>query len=317
MIILALAGILTSTQMPLFGALLMTFAGIPALLVLFTWGLSWFVTYSIVTMIVTGVIDLSAALMILPAVFFPAFALFKAYKSSKQPLEAVGLALMATTIFSAILIIVAFSVTSDGDPFRLEEVFAQQQASLEETYERMEKSGVESSTIELFRRNVQETVNYLRMIMPFISFFVWHIITIAILYVGAMYIAPDIKLRKLPSFGQWRFNWNIIWLFIAGWFFYHVIGRSESFPAADVFLIVGANLSAASKIIYFIAGLSLLTYMFDKYNLRSISRACLYLFAFMFNQALVWFAIIDIWADFRTEKPALFSSKNDGSDGDV
>ncbi len=72
---------------------------------------------------------------------------------------------------------------------------------------------------------------------------------------------------------------------------------------------------AISRIIYFIAGLSLLFFMFEKYRMGSLARVGLSCLALFLNQAVVWLGIIDIWTDFRTPKPALFAS--DDSDDDL
>jgi hypothetical protein len=146
--------------------------------------------------------------------------------------------------------------------------------------------------------------------------FVWHLISLAVLYSGAYRLAPgfNYSLQPLQPFAQWRFNWNLIWLFIAGWALFYGINWAEAVPGNETLRAIGANCMAISRIIYFIAGLSLLFFMFEKYRMGSLARVGLSCLALFLNQAVVWLGIIDIWADFRTPKPALFASEDSDDD---
>ncbi len=317
MVFLTIVGLIASTQMPVFGAILLSFAGLPAFLILLAWGGTWFVLYSALTVAIAGLVgDVSLAALLIPMLFVPAAILSAAVKFGCSPLKAVGLTLLGATLFSSAAWAVATGLNHD-ELLPVEKQFAEQTALVEQQLQKLQENDEATpESIEVMREAVKETFAFLKLLVPVTFIFVWHLISLSIIYIAAIQLAPKFgyQLPSLPTFASWRFDWNLVWLFIAGWLLFHVIANVEGIPAAGLLKAIGANCLAIGKIVYFIAGMSLLFFMFNKYQISSFARVSLSCLALMLTQAVVWLGIIDVWADFRTPKPALFPSSEDSDD---
>lgn len=315
MVLTTIVGLFAASQLPFLGLLVLSFAGLPALMIILAWGGTWFLLYSALTLSLSGIIgSVSLASLLVPMVFIPAIALSAAIRKKYSALGAIALALAATTIFSTGM----WALSSDFDlgsraMMPVEERFETQIAAFDELFEQIQKKGGDTANIEIFREGLYEVFDFLVLLVPITSFFVWHLITLAVFYSGAVRLAPKfgISLAQLPPFATWRFHWSLIWLFIVGWALHYGLAGIEQIPAQNLFRILGANLIAMSKIIYYIAGLSLLFFMFDKYRAGPFVRLGLSFLALVFTQAIVWFGIIDVWANFRAPAPVAISSDED------
>jgi uncharacterized protein YybS (DUF2232 family) len=199
----------------------------------------------------------------------------------------------------------------------LRQIPADQFAVLEQQLNKIEKEKLESlENVDIARKNLKVWFDYTMLLIPITLIFVWHLVSTGVIYYGAQRFASSLgfQIKSLPPFASWRFDWNLIWLFIVGFALFNGLGAIETLPYKDSVRMLGANCLAISKILYFIAGLSLLFFMFDKYKIGSLSRVGLSCLALVLTQAVVWFGIIDIWADFRTPRPALFSTDDSEDD---
>lgn len=319
MVILTMAGLIAATQLPLIGALMLSVAGLPAFVIILAWGGLWFLLYSALTVTLTSLIATpSTALMLVPLILMPAVFLAGSVRLGLAPLKAVCLALMSATLFSTGMWAAVNGVSGEGQGLMpVREQFAKQIAVVEQQLDKIQEKGQESQeAIDMARENLREVFDYTILLIPATFLFVWHMLTLGIFYAGALRLAPRLgyDIKSFPPFTEWRFDWNIIWLYLAGWVLYYVLGSNEELPSRELALSIGANCLAISSIVYYLAGLSLLFFMFDKYQIGSFSRVGLSCLALVFTQAVVWFGIIDVWADFRTPKPALFSSDNSDDD---
>jgi uncharacterized protein YybS (DUF2232 family) len=317
MVFLTIAGLFASTQVPVLGALVLSFAGLPAFLIILAWGGIWFLAYSALTFILTGLVgNLSLAALMIPMLLVPAAVLSGALKMGFSPLKAVGATLLVATLFSTASWGLATGMDKEA-VLPVEKQFAEQKMVVEQQLAKLEETGETTpENIESIRESVNATFDFLLLLVPATFIFIWHLISLAVIYVCAFRLAPRFgsRLASLPRFSAWRFDWNLIWLFIAGWVMFYLPGSLEGLPGAETIRVIGANCLAISKILYFIAGLSLLFFMFEKYRLGSLARVTLSCLALVLTQAMVWIGIIDVWFDFRTPKPALFAS--DDSDDD-
>jgi len=257
-------------------------------------------------------------LSLVPLIFIPVALLSATVRLGFDPLRAISLTLLSATLFSTGLWGVADGFGTDSQALLpIREEFARQITVVEKQLDKIQEKGSESSeAIDVARENLKAAYDYTLLLMPATFLFVWHLIKLAIVDGAAQQFAEQMKcaVGPLPPFSQWRLDWNLIWLFIGGWVLYNVVGNTESIAVSSLALSVGANCLAISSIIYFIAGLSLLFFMFEKYKIGSIARVGLSCLALVFTQAVVWFGIIDVWVDFRTPKPALFSSNDSDED---
>lgn len=318
MVAITLFGLFAAIQLPFLGALVLSVAGLPAFLILLAWGGSWFLAYSALTVTLTGAFGTNSLLaLLLPMVFVPAVSLAIALQRKFTPFQAIAAALAFATVFSTATWMLSSSFNAGSQAVMpVEERFVAQVAAFEKVFEELHEKGTDTANLDLFRSNLYEIFDFFVLIIPTTILFLWHLVTIGIFYLGAMKLAGrfSIKLEPLPPFAKWRFDWNLIWLFIVGWMFYYLFGNNQQLAVSDTFMVIGANLLAISRIIYYIAGLSLLFYMFEKYNAGPIIKIGLSCLALVFTQAIIWFGIIDVWADFRAPKPAIISS--DDSDND-
>lgn len=313
MVFFTIVGLFAAVQIPFLGAIMLSFAGLPAFIILLAWGGTWFLIYSFVTVFLTGLMgNLSLAFFLIPLLLVPAAVLSAAVKLEYSPMKAIAVTLLVSTIFSSICWALAVKIeeNSDKEVLSIEKHFSDQVALIESKIEKMEKSGeLDSESAQAVRESVRQTFDFMIKLVPVTFIFIWHLISLAIIYIYSRKLAPRFKLSlvPLPDFPTWRFDYNFIWLFIGGWVLFYVAGDG-GFSYASSFRAIGANMIAISKIIYFIAGFSLLFFMFDKYKISKLSRVSFSLLGLIFTQAIVWFGIIDIWADFRTPKSATISS---------
>lgn len=319
MVIFTMIGLFAATQVPLVGALMISIAGLPAFVIILAWGGLWFLLYSALTVTLAGILATpSTAAMLIPLIFMPAALLSAAVRFGLSPLRAVGLTLMSATLFSTGLWTAANGFDGNSKALQpIREQFEQHITVVEKRLDAIQENGQESQeNINMVRENLRAMFDHTLLLIPVTFLFVWHLITLGIFYAGAMYFALRLgyEIQPFTPFNQWRFDWNLIWLYIAGWVLFYVMGTAETIPAYEVARTVGANCLAISNILYFIAGLSLVFFMFDKYQIGPIARVGLSCLALVFTQAVVWFGIIDVWADFRTPKPALFPSSDDTDD---
>ncbi|PKL42588.1 MAG: hypothetical protein CVV41_13650 [Candidatus Riflebacteria bacterium HGW-Riflebacteria-1] len=319
MALITMAGLFAAIQVPLFGAFMLSLAGIPAFVIILAWGGLWFLGYSALTLTLAGILASPAtALTLVPLVFMPAVLLSASVRLGFDPLRAISITLLSATLFSTGLWGLANGFSSESQTLLpVREEFARQIAVVEQQLDKVQEKGGESAeAVDVARENLREVYDYTLLLIPATFLFVWHLITLAVFYGAAQRFATQLGFAvvPLPPFSQWRMDWSLIWLFISGWLLYHVVGTAESIAVSTLALSVGANCLAISSIIYFIGGLSLLFFMFDKYKIGSIARVGLSCLALVFTQAVVWFGIIDVWVDFRTPKPALFSSGDSDED---
>lgn len=319
MVIFTMIGLFAATNVPLVGALMLSIAGVPAFVIILAWGGLWFLLYSALTVTLAGLLSTpSTALMLVPLIFMPAALLSAAVRFGLSPLKAIGLTLLSATLFSSGLWSAASGFDGNSKALQpIREQFEQQIIVVEKRLDAIQEKGQESQeNINLLRENLRAVFDHTLLLIPVTFLFVWHLITLGIFYAGALFFATRLgyEIQPFPPFNQWRFDWNFIWLYIVGWVLFYVMGKAEAMPSFAVAKTVGANCLAISNMLYYIAGLSLVFFMFDKYKIGPVARVGLSCLVLVFTQAVVWFGIIDVWADFRTPKPALFASSDDADD---
>ena len=309
LVILTLAGFFVAGQVPVLGAIM---AGIPAFLVVLAWGGVWFTLYGAITLTLTSLLgNSSLAILMVPMIMLPSAVLSGSIKFKLPPLRALGFSILGATVLSTILWGASMQITQDEkNVFAFRKQFKQQVLAVEKQLDKLEKEGVESAErIGLVKENLRQAVDFMIMLIPVTFIFIWHLISLTIFYYSALKLAPKFgfELPALPEFSNWKLDWNLIWFYIVGWFLFYGINGIEALPAKESLRMIGANCLAIGKTLYFIGGLSLLFFMFEKYKIGPLTKVGLSCLALVLTQAIVWLGIIDIWADFRTPKPALLS----------
>lgn len=254
------------------------------------------------------------ALFVMPVAF-----LYLAVRMGLTPLNAVCLALLSATAFSTGCWAINNGPEANKKVLKLfKEEFIKQLAVVEKQLEEQKKETREyQESVETLRENFEVIADKVGLLVPSTFLFMWHFVSLVILYSGTAWLAPKLgydSIKPFPAFKDWCFDWNLIWLYILGWVMYFLIGGIEGFPAAELIRAFGANFFVMSNILYLIAGFSLLFFMYDKYKIGAIARVGLSLVALVFAQLMVWLGIIDIWAEFRVKKATV--NVSDDSDDD-
>ncbi|MBF0543248.1 MAG: DUF2232 domain-containing protein [Candidatus Riflebacteria bacterium] len=322
--VLTVIGVLVSGYLPILGSLVLALAGVPALLVSLAWGGLWFLVYFILTVVSLGWLGgWASGAILVPMLLAPAALFAFLINSEVETLKAVFLAVFLACGFSMSLWMIAPALGETGT-----KMWAQrEQLKLwEREFEVKFNKSAESKTVDqtittVFLEQIREWVDFVSLLIPFTFLFVWHLLSVLVFYFGgrAWGAKFGIKIEPFSKFSSWKFDWNLIWLFAAGWFLFYM---SESFLDSRLIFaakMVGANLLAISKILYLIMGFSLLFWMFEKYQISVPNRIGLSFLVILFYQVreiLVWFGIIDVWADFRAPAPVAKPGDDDQDNDD-
>lgn len=296
-----------ASRLPLLGAVLMALAGLPAFLVGLAWGGGWFLLYSGLTLGLTGWLNgVGAALLMVPLMMLPAAILAGLLQAQVIPMRALGLTLLFSTLFSVALWGVLPLLGEGGTRlWTIKNIFvAQKEGLTKQIRDFQEKNGADPEAVEMLLEHTQAWMDFIILLVPVTFIFAWHLISLGIFYVGAVLLASRLGMavEPLPPFPTWRFDWNLIWLFVGGWMLFHGADLFEPASVQSLFRAVGANCLAISKILYFIVGLSIVFFYFDSYKISPPNRIGLSFLALLLTNMLVWLGIIDVWADFRAPK---------------
>lgn len=261
------------------------------------------------------------ALIIMPIVF-----LFIAVRLKLTPLNAVCLALLTSTAFSS-----GLWALLDGAKF-FKECFCKLIVVTEEQLKEHEQEYAKNKTLYAMYMDYSKSIQTLKenfsiehpnelgdrflLLVANTTMFLWHLITLGLIYSIAAYKGPilGLKFEPFPKFKDWSFDWNLVWLYIFGLAMYFLIGSIKSIPGAKMIQILGANCFIISNILYLIIGFSLLFFMYDKYKIDPSTRLILSLIALVFSQFTIWLGLIDVWAEFRLKKTTLDVTDNSDDD---
>jgi hypothetical protein len=315
MVLVTVTGLYLSTKLPILGIFCLSIGGIPAFILSISRN-NWFLFYLILTFVTSwSLTSFTGAFLLLPLVFMPALFLAGALRLGFHPLKAVGVALLSATLFSAGTWAATNEMTFSGSKaISLKQNIGEQLKLVEKQLDEAEEKNPENfEAINIARKNIYNIYEYAMLLIPVTFLFAWHAITILIYYAGATRLSAKLgyKLAELPPFTEWQFNWQIIWLYMVGILFYHALSGVDWGAIGWLIKMVSANCLAISSMVYYLAGLSLLFFMLNKYRAGFYTRFIMSFLALFFAQAVVWFGIIDIWADFRNPKPASVLSDSD------
>ena len=111
----------------------------------------------------------------------------------------------------------------------------------------------------------------------------------------ALFTKLGYYLKNLPLFSSWRPEEKLIFGFIAGGVFYWVGFYSN----CNFLKFLGQNMLVIYVVVYFISGLSLLSYFCKKYEIRKMTKYLFYALSILQPVLLVGFGLMDVWVDFR------------------
>ncbi len=321
MVLITVTGLYLTTKVPVMGVICLSVGGIPAFL-LSAFPNNWLISYLILTFVVSwGLTSFTTAFMLFPLVFMPAFFLTGTLKLGFEPLKAIGVALLSATLFSAGTWAVTNEMTlNKSKSITLKESIGEQLKAVEKQLDEIEEKNPENfESINTARKNILNVYEYAMLLIPVTFLFAWHAITVLIYYSGGVKVSSKYgyKMAKLPPFTEWQLNWKIIWLYMLGILLYHALSGVDWGAINWLVRMVGANCLAISSLLYYVAGLSLLFFMLNKYRAGFYTRFFMSFLALFFAQAIVWFGVIDVWVDFRKPKPVSLLSDSDDSESDL
>lgn len=308
-------------KLPLLGMIAIPLCGLFAFISIVSCGYAYFISYAILTSLATMMLTRQLTLGLFPFVFMPALFLAFGLKLKVKPLNAICLALLSSILFS-----VGFVTTLDyfvpPKEKESQKVLLNQQTQLiEKQFNDIVKKNPDSEeAVKRMKPLLDQMVYTLKMLVPTMSFFVMHLISLGIIYLGACMLSSRLgfTIESLPEFRNWEINWNLIWLYIVGLLFYYIL---PNYPQITSFVgittetvkTIGINSLVISSFIYYIIGFSLLFFMFNKYQANIFTRVSLSFLALIFSQIIVWFAIINVWAEFRQPKSTQWFGSDDSN----
>ncbi len=349
-----LVTLFASLYTPIFGTLLLALAGLPAVFVSLAWGSVWFGVYAGLTIAgSTAYGGIATGILLVPMLLVPAGLLASAIDRGFPALRSIGLALAGSMLFSFCLWSIAPVFGEAGTRlWQLRSVFEHQADLIEAQIRKMntQAAGTEKKAVpggetspasataasapastaaamtvtaaaeteeatEAVMRQFREWMGFVALLVPVTFLFGWHLLSLIIMYLGIVTLAPNhgLRVQPLPAFSTWRFDWQLIWVFLAGWLLYHGAENLASDELRHLARVIGANCLAISKLLYLIIGVSLLFYVFEKNEISTPNRVGLSVLALLMTQLLIWAGIADVWLDFRAPPPSKANQDGDES----
>ncbi|HEY9071823.1 MAG TPA: DUF2232 domain-containing protein [Candidatus Ozemobacteraceae bacterium] len=352
MVAFTLVTLFASLHTPIFGTLLLALAGLPAVFVGLAWGGAWFVVYAGLTIAgSTAYGGIATGILLVPMLLVPAGMLASAISRGFPALRSIGLALAGSMLFSFCLWSIAPVFGEAGTRlWQLRSVFERQADLIEAQIRKMNAQPAGTGTTaapaggaslasgaaapnpasaatavaadtdteeatEAVMRQFREWMGFVALLVPITFLFGWHLLSLAVMYLGIVTLAPNhgLSVQPLPAFSTWRFDWQLIWVFLAGWLLYHGAENLASDELRHLARVIGANCLAISKLLYLIIGVSLLFYFFEKNEISTPNRVGLSVLALLMTQLLIWAGIADVWLDFRAPPPSNVNQDGDES----
>lgn len=312
-----LIGMMLAQVFPPGGALLLAFAGLPAVLIGMAWGSGWLGAYVVVlTGVAAGVVGPLAAVAIIPLLLLPAGLLVLALRAGRSPFEAIGIALAIGTAITSLLWLLSplagptgVAIWKTGD-----RVLAISDEMARTALDRF-RPQVTEEALATAAEHLAEARELLELLLPVTFIFLWHLFSLAAIYLVAQLIAGwfAVDLPALPPFRDWQFDWRLVWLFIAGWVLFNGADFFAHFGVGPLARRIGANCLAMSQTLYLVAGFSLVAFFFHKYAIGPGGRLGLTVMALMMAHFVVLLGIIDVWAEFRSSRKPSLDSDSGGS----
>ena len=172
--------------------------------------------------------------------------------------------------------------------------------SFDQSFKIYEEMGVDPEVIAYSKNMVEPIAKLIGLLTPIILFFVALINTICSYFI-TKWIFKKLQMKfaePLPPFAQWRFP--IFFLYLAA-FAALGIYWSESWQAGGLYFI-SVNALFLAIIIDLVQGLSLLSFIADKYNISKFVRRIIFvvvLLNFMFMQIIAFAGMFDMIFDYR------------------
>ena len=310
-------------KLPLLGMIAIPLCGLFAFISIASCGYSYFFIYAILTSLATMILTKQLTIGLLPFVFMPALFLAFGIKLKVKPINAICLALLSSILFSVGFVSTLEYFAPAKEKEAQKELLNKQTQIIEKQFDDIVKRNPDSEeAVKRIKPLLDQMIYTLKMLVPTMSFFVMHLVTLGVIYLGACMLSNKLgfTIESLPEFKNWEVNWNLIWLYIVGLLFYYILPNYPQICSyigisTETVKTIGINSLVISSFIYYIIGFSLLFFMFNKYQANLFIRVSLSFLALIFSQIIVWFAIINVWAEFRQPKSTQWFGSDDSDSG--
>lgn len=201
--------------------------------------------------------------------------------------------------FAAQVVAVAILMLAlDVNPMDVE-ISAVQEA-FDESFKMYEEMGVDRQAIENLRVQVEPSIKLIRYLMPSILILM-AVLNAAACYLTSKWIFAKLHLKfvePLPEFSQWRFP--IVFLYVAAFAILGVYWGSTR--GWETLYTISVNVTFFAMGVGFLQGLSVLSFIADRYNLATWLRRviCVILLLNLFTIQIVAFTgLFDMIFDYR------------------
>ena len=171
--------------------------------------------------------------------------------------------------------------------------------SFDESFKLYESMGVEQARIAEAKSRVEPMLQMMMFLMPTLIMLSALINTLAVWFTSK-WIFPKLqmKLPTFPPFAEWKFPSLFMYLAIVSW-----LGLYWGFTRGWTNIYeIALNLTIVSMLIGLVQGLSLLSYIFDRYKISKLVRRLLYVLIFLnmlFIQLVAITGLVDMLFDYR------------------
>jgi uncharacterized protein YybS (DUF2232 family) len=162
-----------------------------------------------------------------------------------------------------------------------------------------EKMGFPQESMDVLKERTPELVDQLLQLLPGLLFVsLCLIVLVNILFLCRRFPERRAQWLSVENFRKWKCPEYLIWPFIA-------CGFALFVPTLEVVGTVAANVILVVGVCYFIQGLAIVAYFFDKNNVPRFLRSATYVlivFQQMFTLLVAALGLFDLWGDFRRLK---------------
>lgn len=226
-----------------------------------------------------------------------AYGLFRILTGQFSPFFSIGMATISFLVLAFILFgVYALSVGTSPVGF-IESFFYQ---AISEFILLREKSGISMEQLAFFKENAENLVYYSVTFFPSVLFCSILIILLLNLVVGKRILPSFVKEVVPVPMNEWSCSFYGVWIVIGCLFL--LLTNSYLFKL-PVFFFIGANLLVVFSFVYFLQGLSIVSYFFEKKQVTPLARILVYGLIFILFQTvgilLIGFGFFDSWFSFR------------------
>ena len=269
---------------------------LPIVILVVRWGLRAGVWATVVTIAATSIfVGPLQGFLVLTKVGIIGITLALCIRRQLPPIKTIAITAVAVAV--SMIFVVGFNLLIGG--FGIDETWEMIRKSMDSAIEFYRSMGLAESEISRMETYLSQLTETAKIILPASVFMV--VVSVAgFNYLMARLILGKLgyKMVELKPFSRWRLSWHYGWGYVGGLLLV-VMGQVAAVPLA---FKIGSNIVSVFSMVFLVQGVAIVWYFFDKYNVHSIVRWLIIIFAIlntMILQILSWVGVFDAWLDFR------------------